>query len=312
MLFQAVATRIDEQRFPPPGRLVDVGGYRLHLYCTGLNRDGRPTVVLETGLGGLGTNSATWVWVQQAVAKTTRVCAYDRAGLGWSDPGPAPRDAMQIAAELHTLLRKSGTPGPYVLAGWSYGGLYVRAFASRYSDETAGLVLLDSSLPDQCTSSPAWQALCTSNLRVSSLGQLLARFGIVRVIGRFQLPSDLPGLESQELLASFSATKDWDAQAAEFRATAATSAEVSSANGNLGSIPLYVLTATAHGAPPELENTWQVWQAGLTALSSNSVQRVVPGATHESLVFSETVSKASAAAILQVVEAARSREPLKP
>jgi hypothetical protein len=113
------------------------------------------------------------------------------------------------------------------------------------------------------------------------------------------------------LLASYSATKGWDSQKAEFQASSATSKQVLNAKA-FGSIPLFVLTATDHGAAPELEQQWQVWQSGYTALSTNSVQRVVPGATHESLVFSSQDARVTIAAILQVVEAARTGEQLKP
>ena len=311
MLYQVVATGIDERNYPPPGELVDVGGYRLHLYCTGQNADGRPTVVLETGLGGLGANSAAWVWVQSAIAKTTRVCAYDRAGLGWSDPSSQPRDARQIATALHILLQNSHTPGPYVLVGWSYGGLYARTYATQYREETAGLVLLDSSLPDQCARTPAWQAQCASTARIYSIEPILARLGVMRLIGLFQGPPGLPSLQSQELLASFSETKDWDAQKAEWLASPVTTAEVPGSE-KLGALPLFVLTATDHEAPPDMEQQWQAWQSSLAALSTNSIQRVVSGATHASLVFSSTNAKISVEAILQVVEAARTGERLKP
>jgi pimeloyl-ACP methyl ester carboxylesterase len=309
-LYQTIATALDKRSYPPPGQLFDVGGYRLHLYCTGENSDGQPTVVLETGLGGLAT-SPGWAWVQPEIAKTTRVCAYDRAGLGWSDPGPRPRDAQHIAAELHALLQNSHTPGPYVLVGWSYGGLYVRAYANQYRGEVAGLVLIDSSSPEQCTSTPAWQAQCASSAKNVSYGRILSRFGIMRVIGLFQPATGLPGLQNGALFAFFSATKDWDAQNAEFLASPATNAEVLSAKP-LGGMPLFVLTATDHGASPELEQSWQAWQTGYTALSTNSVQRVVPGATHESFVFNPTVSMISVEAILQVVDATRTGGRLKP
>jgi pimeloyl-ACP methyl ester carboxylesterase len=309
-LYQAIATALDKRSYPPPGQLVDVGGYRLHLYCTGESSDGRPTVVLETGLGGFATSS-DWAFVQPEIAKTTRVCAYDRAGLGWSDPGPQPRDAQHIAAELHTLLQNSHTPGPYVLVGWSYGGLYVRAFADQYRGEVAGLVLIDSSSPEQCTSTPAWQAQCASSAKTASAARLLARFGVMRVIALFQPATGLPGPQNGAILAFFSATKDWDAQNAEFLASPATNAQVLSAKP-LGDIPLFVLTATDHGARSDLEQSWQAWQSGYTALSMNSVQRVVPGATHESFVFNPTVARISIEAILQVVEAARAGGQLKP
>src|SRR5262245_47309456 len=110
-------------KIPPPGRLVDMGGYRLHLNCQGTNLNGGPTVVLEAGAYG---NSLTWARIQPELARYGQVCVYDRAGLGWSDSGPGPRTGRQIASELHTLLQKAEIKGPFVLVGHSLGGLYVR------------------------------------------------------------------------------------------------------------------------------------------------------------------------------------------
>jgi pimeloyl-ACP methyl ester carboxylesterase len=310
VLYQDIATALDRRNYPPPGQLVDLGGYRLHLDCRGESSGGQPTVILETGLGGFAT-SQDWAYVQPEIAKTTRVCAYDRAGIGWSDPSPLPRDAQHIAAELHTLLQNSHTPAPYVLVGWSYGGLYVRAFADRYRDEVAGLVLIDSSSPEQCTSSPAWKAQCASSAQNASTARILARFGILRVIGLFQPATGLPAQQNGALFAFFSATKDWDAQNAEFLASDATNVQVLNAKP-FGDIPLSILTATNHGGSPDLEQSWQAWQSGYTALSTNSVQRVVNGATHESFVFNPKVVRITVEAILQVVEAARAGGRLKP
>src|ERR671910_3425386 len=108
-IYQAVATQIDQRTYSPPGEMVDVGTHSLHINCVGR---GSPTVILEAANLGM---SAHWVRVHQQLAKTTRVCAYDRAGLGWSEAGPEPRDARQISNELHTLLKGAGTEGPYVL-----------------------------------------------------------------------------------------------------------------------------------------------------------------------------------------------------
>src|SRR5688572_12286275 len=137
--YQWLATRRDLASTPPPGRLVDVGGYRLHLWCTG---DGAPAVILDTGLGGM---SAGWGFVQPDVARFTRVCSYDRAGLGYSDPGPSPRTARRIASELAELLGRGGIIGPVVLVGASIAGFDVRVFASDHPDRAAGLVLVDAS-----------------------------------------------------------------------------------------------------------------------------------------------------------------------
>jgi len=130
---------------PPPGKLVDVGGWRLHLNCNGSDKGRRPTVVLESGAGDF---SFDWSLVQPGVSSFTRVCSYDRAGNAWSDLGPRPRSMKQIAYELHTALRKTGNPGPYVLVGQSIGGLLMRTFAELYPKEVAGIVLVDSTHED--------------------------------------------------------------------------------------------------------------------------------------------------------------------
>lgn len=137
-VFEVAAEFHDAYRYPPPGTLFDVGGYRLHLHCVG---EGGPTVILEAGKGGY---SLDWALVQPEVGRFTRVCAYDRAGHAWSDARPEPRDLRQLANELQTLLRKAEVPGPYVLVGHSYGGLIVQRYAQEYKDSVAGMVLVDS------------------------------------------------------------------------------------------------------------------------------------------------------------------------
>jgi pimeloyl-ACP methyl ester carboxylesterase len=127
--------------FPPPGRLVDVGGWRLHINCTGEARASQPTVILESGTGDF---SVEWSLVQPGVARFARVCSYDRAGDGWSDLGPHPRTMHQIVYELHTLLDKAGVKPPLVLVGHSYGGALVRLYASTYPADVAGMVLVEA------------------------------------------------------------------------------------------------------------------------------------------------------------------------
>jgi pimeloyl-ACP methyl ester carboxylesterase len=126
----------------PPGRLVDVGGYRLHLYCTG---SGSPTVVV---IDGFGDFSFDWALVQPGVASSTRVCSYDRAGQAWSDVGPEPRGLARITDELHALLQRSGEKGPFVLVGQSWGGLIPRLYVAKYRPEVAGVVFVDASVED--------------------------------------------------------------------------------------------------------------------------------------------------------------------
>ena len=127
---------------PPPGKRVDIGGYKLHLNCQG---SGNPTIVLDAGLGDW---SVHWLEVQEKLKTDNRVCSYDRAGYGWSDPGPRPRSSAQIVMELHSLLEKAGEKPPYLLAGHSFGGINMRLFASTYPSEVSGLVLVDASHPE--------------------------------------------------------------------------------------------------------------------------------------------------------------------
>src|SRR3954454_13411972 len=136
--YQWRATRRDLAAVPAPGRRVQVEGRTVHIWCSG---SGAPTVILETGLGG---TTADWGFVQPETARFTRVCSYDRAGVGYSDRGPSPRTARRIAYELAQLVDRSGIPGPLVLVGASIGGFAVRVFASVYPAKAAGLVLVDA------------------------------------------------------------------------------------------------------------------------------------------------------------------------
>jgi len=191
-IYEPIAEAADAKAYPPPGELVDVGGYRLHINCTGT---GSPTVVIDAGLGDWST---TWGgYVQPEVAKTTRVCTYDRAGMGWSEAGPLPRDAAQFAKELHTLLQSAHIPGPYVMVGHSLGGLPVRVFTDMYPLEVAGVVLIESMTPKQFTQSPTEvQSQSESRSQPFSLQAALARFGVVRLL--VKLPGIAPGVPPNE------------------------------------------------------------------------------------------------------------------
>lgn len=129
--------------YEAPGKLVDVGGYRLHIHCQG---QGLPALIFDSGTGGF---SLEWMQVQKVLSRHTRVCSYDRAGYGWSDMGPLPRTSRRITQELRTLLGRAGVSGPYIVAGHSFGGYTAQLFARHYPQDTAGLVLIDSSHPEQ-------------------------------------------------------------------------------------------------------------------------------------------------------------------
>ena len=148
-LFNALAIHHYRAIYPPQGRLYTVDGYKMHLYCTG---EGSPTIVLDAGLGN---DSLIWANVQPTLSKTTRVCSYDRAGFGWSDLQPRPRDAHRITDQLHTLLTQAGIKGPIVLMGHSIAGLYIRDYAGRYPQNLSGLVFVDGSTPYRKTASLA-------------------------------------------------------------------------------------------------------------------------------------------------------------
>lgn len=306
--YQTISTKVDKNKYPAPGQLIDVGGYRLHLYCIGDQTNGSPTVILEQGLGG---TSPAWALIQPEVAKVTRVCAYDRAGLGWSDPAPrgTPRDGQHVADELHTLLQKANIPGPYVMVGHSSGGLYTLFFAHQYPRDVVGMVLLDSSHPDQWNT-PVGQDLYKSNARIYSVTSILARLGLLRLRANSQPKLGLPDVPNKELLAFNSATQDWDAQADEFFATMDLDNEVRAA-GSLGNLPLFILTATDHGGPVDMEQTWQGLQNELAQLSTNSAHKVLDGARHESLWADPKFASESVAAILKVVDAAQHHAPIQ-
>lgn len=177
LLYQTLGTRRDRERFPPPGRLVDIGGHRLHILESGR---GEITIVLEAGLM---STILSWSDLHHTLAQSYRVVSYDRAGLGWSDLGPMPRTSDRIVEELHTLLHRAGVPPPYLLVGHSFGGLTMPLFASRFPDETAGMVLVDPVAPAE------WNPPSEHDRKLTRIGAtvcrraaLLSRIGVLRFV----------------------------------------------------------------------------------------------------------------------------------
>jgi len=305
--YQGLATAGDMRSFPRPGELVDIGtdgrSLQLHLNCAGT---GSPTVILE---GGQGAIASDWAWIQPAVAETTRVCAYDRAGMGWSDPGSSVRDARQIAEELHMLLGKAGVPGPHVLVGHSYGGLYVRAFAGTYPADVAGVVFIDASHPDQWERSAEGREQFILTERTYAIARPLSRVGLLRVLNFNPVNGDLPSPAGAQHKAMADTVQYVDSAADEFAASSATNRQVRNA-GTLGDRPLVVLSAGTHGTPPEMEQLAADLQSELVRLSTNGVHRLVPGADHSSLVIKENDAAVTTGAIQAVIGAVRSGRPL--
>jgi pimeloyl-ACP methyl ester carboxylesterase len=172
-LYQRRAAARHARDFPPPGTLIDVGGRGLHVICEG---HGEPMVLLESGVAA---SSLSWAYVQPEIARFTRVCAYDRAGLAWSDPPGSPRTLPNIIADLHEVLGSAASQGAIVMVGHSFGCFVVCSYAARHPDRVAGLVLLDP--PTQWLRPTARRArMLRGGIQLSRLGGLLAQLGVVR------------------------------------------------------------------------------------------------------------------------------------
>jgi pimeloyl-ACP methyl ester carboxylesterase len=290
-IYESMAEAADRKAYPPPGQLVDVGGYRLHIHCTG---SGSPTVVIDAGQGDWST---AWGSVQQEVAKTTRVCTYDRAGMGWSEPGPIPRDAAHFAKELHTLLQNANVSGPYVMVGHSLGGAAVQVFVGGYTSAVSAVVLIDSMSPGQITQPHIQaQAQADPESQPFSWEATLARFGIARLLVKLpgMYPAMPPGYEAYYPLGV--RPQSLQTSADEIRGLPASLAQVSAVK-TFDDLPLIVLTARLNDIPG-----WPEWQTELLQLSSNS-QHIFAEHSGHTIQFDEP--EAAVAAILQMVQQVR-------
>jgi pimeloyl-ACP methyl ester carboxylesterase len=266
------------------GRMIDVGGHRLYIECTG---SGGPAVILQAGLGA---SSSSWAGIAPAVAATTTVCTYDRAGHGRSDEAAAPQDGIALATDLHTLLERAGVPGPYVLVGHSSGGPYVRVFAGRYPDEVAGMVLLDPQPADAFAALPDYPGTYSMFRTVAALSPSLARIGLL---------GPLLGLSADESTAAA-------ARGARDEVFALpTALQQAQALTSLGDRPLIVLTAGSGQ-----QAGWLSAQDRMVGLSSTGVHRVLAEATHNSLI-SGIDAGASKQAILDVLASVRAGTALR-
>ena len=297
--YEAIMAAGDDTRYPAPGQRVDVGGYRLHVHCVG---EGSPTVVLDAGLGGF---SLDWSLVQPELAATTRVCAYDRAGYGWSDPSPHARTPSQIADELHTLLVNAGIQGPYVLVGHSAAGKDVRLFADRYPQAVVGMVLIDARHESVDTNrSP--EALAAEHTQQRRFQRTIwaARDLAVRAFWAAAWPQVFPATQnlSTETRAEIGVLQARSQQVKtvlrEDALLTHDNAQLSSAT-SLGDVPLMVLAA---GQNVEHDPLWLPAQQQLAGLSSNAKLIVVEGSSHY-IHWDQPMLVAGA--IRQVVEAAR-------
>jgi pimeloyl-ACP methyl ester carboxylesterase len=304
--YEAIMRAGDTKRYPPPGQLVDVGGHRLHLHCVG---EGSPTVVLDAGLGAF---SLDWGAVQPEIATSTRVCAYDRAGLGWSEPGPLPRSPQQFADELHVLLTNADVEGPYVLAVHSISGKTARLFASQHPNDVAGMVFVDARhesvdehvTPEQLAAEDAQQR------RFQRMIGWMAKFGLVRLLWSPVWPRALPGSEnlSPETRTAIGVLqarpRQIESALAEGRGRMDSNTQLEAA-APLGDIPLIVLTSAQ-----SIDHLpfWNEAQQIMTGLSSNS--RMIVASSGHAVHFEQPALVVES--IRQVVDAARTGQPLKP
>jgi len=290
--YETVREAQDRSTYAMPGQLVDVGGYRLHISCTGT---GSPTVVLEGGLGEPSTMMAGWI--APSVATATRVCVYDRAGRGWSDLAPDSRDGTPVT-DLHTLLERHGEVGPFVLAGHSSGGLYVQAYAATYPDDVAGMVLLDSQPVAAFTGLPDYPAFYAGFRKATGVMPSAARFGVMRIVSA-SVAGSLPELQRAEERSLLSTASHNRSLRDEFLALPSAMAQARLLT-TLGAKPLVVVTAEK-----DAQAGWLPLQDELARLSSNSDHRVLPDVDHASLTEDEAAAAISSRAITDVVHAVR-------
>jgi pimeloyl-ACP methyl ester carboxylesterase len=311
-LYQFGAEHHDRQRFPQSGRSVDVGGFSLNINCTG---QGSPTVILDSGLG---VPAIGWNLVQPHVAKFARVCSYDRAGYGWSAPGPFPRTSLEIAKELHTLLGNSSVPPPYILVGHSFGGYNVRVFNGLYPGEVLGLVLVDSSHEDQEARMPASYraAVAKSDRQIQRMRPvlpLLIHLGIARAaLNADPSLQSLPPNFREEIVYLQLQRKFVDVIASELTSFLESARETRD-SGNLGDKSLVVLTAgrvqeVPDVPPQDLAAFQEIWikdlQPSLARLSTHGRQVMVPQSDHM-IPFEQP--QAVVSAICEVWEATQSK-----
>jgi pimeloyl-ACP methyl ester carboxylesterase len=276
----------DRLLHPPPGAFYQVGAARMHLYCSGT---GAPTVILDSGLGD---DWLQWRKVQPALSQLTRVCSYDRAGYGWSDPQAGPRDSVHIADQLHSLLQQADISGPVLLMGHSAGGLHIREYATRYPEGLAGLVFVDASTPTQFDVLPS-KLTAPDDLRwpkiqtVLGIERLRGRCGQHEWTGRGTVPSDSPEfmalLRADDCMLSVLDTTGREEE--DFRA----SCQEAKKTGPFPDVPILIFSEDPEHRPADWEPaelfpvfavSWNTLQEGLKQLSPRSRRIIARRSSH--------------------------------
>jgi pimeloyl-ACP methyl ester carboxylesterase len=273
-IYQIVSTHRDRRASPMPGNLVDAGGFEMHIDCTGT---GAPAVILDSGMGDGYTS---WRKVQPQIAQFTRVCSYDRAGLGYSDSSSRPSTAKVFAEELHTLLHNAAIAPPYILVGHSMAGYDVRLYASLYHDQVAGIVLVDASHPQQQKRLPrALNDMDASWIREQEFFAFTMPFGLPRLLGFCGNDAEVRAAECN--------VHSVRESVAELKSISK-SAEETEAIGSLGDTPLIVLSEDSNAPQYDLSEdlvkptneAWQQMQKELARLSTRGEQVIAKNSGH--------------------------------
>jgi pimeloyl-ACP methyl ester carboxylesterase len=273
-LYENISEARDRRFNPMRGKLVDVGGRKMHINCTG---QGTPAVILDSGLGD---SYVSWRKVQPEIAKFARACSYDRAGLGYSDPGNEPRTSKVIAEQLHALLQAAGISPPYVLVGHSMAGYDVRLYVSLYRNDVVGMVLVDASHPDQENRFPSeLKGMEGSWLREAEFLEYTMPFGIPRLLG---FCDENPVVRAADC--NFHTAREGVAELKAFNTSAAQAA----ATGSLGELPLTVLShdpdKSSSEFPPDLDRSlnqaWDKMQDELAHLSTRGTRVIAKNSGH--------------------------------
>jgi pimeloyl-ACP methyl ester carboxylesterase len=280
LIFEQIAEFIDKKTLKAPGQMIQVGDHKMHIYCTGENKNGSPTVILEAGGGNIW---ATWSSVQPEISKYTKVCSYDRSGYGFSEGSKDNRTNIEVVQELEQLLTNANIKGPYVLAGHSIGGYYIRVFASRHMNEVKGLVFIDSSHENQGELMD--QKISTTDKIMGKVMEGVIYFAIKTGVARLVITAD-PGYIGMPkenlsynrgfllLSGGSSRTNKVDDMEGAFGST-----DQVKAVRNLGNIPIRVLTADSSIAGSG-DMDWLGWQKDIASLSTNGKQMTVANTSH--------------------------------
>lgn len=304
--YQTAATEIDKRTYPPRGQLYNVNGHQMHMVCMG---EGSPTVILQAG--GVA-ESLWWYWVQNELAVHTKVCAFDRPGLGWSEAVSGMRDPATILSELHALLAEANVPPPYLMAGHSYGGLLTRLYAAQYPQEIKGIVLVDAFVvgmhPQDFGDKREVDALIAQYDWLRLLLYAQTRTGLIRLAnpGEFH-KAGYPAPIASELTALQLRNEVMDTDFAEKVTALWALIETSAKADNLGNLPVILLWGSLSDMTKE-RNTALLKET--FTYSSNSVTRYVEGADHLSILGTERYARQITDAVLDMIATTQTGKPL--